>query len=425
VEYLTLTIGLTGSIAIIFLSPVYGFILYCATLLLYPPVPFYLGSLNFTVDRIVILAVFARILCDGKLLKKFRFIWLDALIVYYFIAQFVSGTIMVDFMKLLENRLGGFFDCALPYFAIRIIIRNRAIYRKFLQGILCVGVVLAIASAVESLGGYKVYAVIWPTDHGQRWGLSRAVVTFSTAISLGMALAMLGAICTGLIAESGNNRIFYLVGLVIFGVGVFFTLSSGPYLSAILSVGFMMIYRIRYHWRKIVTILVIALLFVEIVSDRHFYSVADRFTFSTTTAWYRARLFEVAIIEGGMSDHWLFGYGFEDPRWCDRIDGRDYTDIVNHYLVILARYGILGFMFFGCILWVSIRSVVLAIKAAGRSPDTWMIWCLMAGLFGILLTMNTAALFGKIVRLFYIVIGLCANSSLLVLRQGPQFHRTQ
>jgi len=395
------------------LTPVYGLILYCAMLLLYPPIPFYLGSLNFTVDRIAILAVFARILCDHKLLKKFRFIWLDALIVYYFIAQFISGIIMVDFIRLLENRLGGFFDCALPYFAIRIIIRNRIIYRKFLQGILCVGVVLAIAAAVESLGGYKVYAVIWPNEHGQRWGFPRAVVTFSTAISLGMALAMLGAICTGLIAESGNHRVFYFVGLVILGAGVIFTLSSGPYLLAILAVGFMMIYRIRYHWRKIVTILIVALLLVEIISDRHFYSVIDRFTFSTATTWYRARLFEVAIFDGGMNDHWLFGYGFEDPRWCDKVDGRDYTDIVNHYLVILARYGILGLMFLGGILWVSIKSLVIAIKAAGRSSDTWMLWCLMSGFFGMLLVMNSAALFGKTVCLFYIVIGLCANSSAL------------
>jgi hypothetical protein len=41
---------------------------------------------------------------------------------------------------------------------------------------------------------------------------------------------------------------------------------------------------------------------VEIISNRHFYDVFGDFTVNPVTAWYRSRLIDVALFEGGMSD---------------------------------------------------------------------------------------------------------------------------
>ena len=82
---------------------------------------------------------------------------------------------------------------------------------------------------------------------------------------------------------------------------------------------------------------------VEIISNRHFYDVISRFTFSGSSAWYRSRLIEVALFQGGMSGHWLTGYGWGvDPGWGAIIYGRPRSDIINQYLLVLCKYGLVG-----------------------------------------------------------------------------------
>lgn len=47
--------------------------------------------------------------------------------------------------------------------------------------------------------------------------------------------------------------------------------------------------------------------------NRHFYNVIGGFTINPATAWHRTRLIEVVLFEGGVSDHWLTGFGWSDP----------------------------------------------------------------------------------------------------------------
>jgi O-antigen ligase len=133
--------------------------------------------------------------------------------------------------------------------------------------------------------------------------------------------------------------------------------------------------------------------------------------------WYRSRLIDVALFEGGMSDHWLVGYGNQDLHWGARIDGRSYTDVVNHYLVILSRYGLVGLIPFLILITVVIVRLVRTFKQNNTPPDAWMLWCFSGTIIAIFFTINTVMLFGPPRTLFYILLALSAQLPSYVARR--------
>jgi len=156
---------------------------------------------------------------------------------------------------------------------------------------------------------------------------------------------------------------------------------------------------------------------VEIISNRHFYDVLGGFTFSSRTAWYRSKLIDVALFEGGMSGHWLTGFGYNvDPGWASRIDGRDHTDTVNHYLLVLQRFGLVGLLPFLAMNVVVIKKLVDAYKASILDSDKWLVWCLLAGLFGLSGAFISVSLFGQPTTIYYMMIGFAGVMPMVVSR---------
>ncbi|GAJ20755.1 unnamed protein product, partial [marine sediment metagenome] len=173
------------------------------------------------------------------------------------------------------------------------------------------------------------------------------------------------------------------VGVGLMVVGIFSSMSSGPMLAAILSILFIVFYRWRKYWKPVAIIIIVMCGSVEVISNRHFYDILGGFTLVPATAWYRSKLIDVALFEGGMSGHWLTGYGlFVDPGWGPLIDGRDHTDAVNHYVLILARYGLIGLVPFLVMCTMAVKRLIDAYKASIYDSDKWLVWCLSAGLFG-------------------------------------------
>jgi len=122
-----------------------------------------------------------------------------------------------------------------------------------------------------------------------------------------------------------------------------------------------------------------------------------------------------------MSGHWLTGYGFADPGWGAKIDGNR-TDIANHYLLELCRYGLVGLVLFLAVLFTSVKRLFSGFWQITIDADRWLIWCIGASLFGVLLTFNSVALFGMPMVMLYVIFGLCANLFTLVnVQPNPQF----
>jgi len=419
VEIVTILIGAAAVVMVFLLSPLRGLIVFIAALAWYPSflaVP--IGTIDITVSRMVILAFFVKLLLQGRLTRQLRLEKIDKLIIVYFMAEVLAGATTANSIgQFLENRSGAMFDMLLPYFAVRLAVRNKQEYLSLLKAILVIAVPLAAFGLWQCLTGnnpfgflWKYYA--WAADTSftpmHRSGFFRANVVFPHPIMYGLFFAMFGPVCMSLLRQPRPKRPTYYAGLAAMGVGVFASMSGGPMFASMLALSFILFYRYRKFWRLAVGSVVAMCLILEVVSNRHFYDVIGPFTFSASTAWYRSRLIEVAFFEGGMSGHWLTGYGQADPGWGPRIDFREFTDIVNHYILILARYGLVGLIPFIVVLVAVFKKLIEALRMSVSEEDRWLAWCVLAAMFGILGSFFTVSLFGQPVVVFYMIMGFGA-----------------
>lgn len=407
----TLLLGATGCLLVLLLRPVYGLAVYIILSMWYPYCvgTVSVGTIDFSVGRIVIIALFAKIFFSTNLTENFKVIWFDRLVVILFAAEVIAGLTTIETMRLFEYRSGDFFDMALPYFAVRLIITSKEQYISLLKAIAWAGGILAVFGFYESLTGHNILSL------GRNLSIPeirmnyfhRAQTTFRHAIYFGVFSAMVGALCIGLVKNLKKNKLVYkiLVGLMF--LGCFSSMSSGGLLAmagVLLFIGF---FRYRYYWKQAIVGVIMMCSIVEVISNRHFYDVIDWFTFNSANSWYRTRLFEVAFFEGGMSSHWLTGYGMADPMWCDKIDMRDHTDMVNHYLMKLCRYGLVGFIPFCAVIVTAIKELFKGFWAIQDDSDRWLIWCIAGGLFGVLLAFNSVSLFGQPMIMLFMMFGSC------------------
>jgi hypothetical protein len=346
-------------------------------------------------------------------------------VVIYFLCQVIAGTFTTSSLGVfLENRAGAAFDMVLPYFAVRILIRSKQQYLVLLKGILIIAAPLVIVGLYQcitgdNLMGFLVKYNAWTVNQGyiptSRLGFYRATVVFSHSIMYGLFFAMFGPVCAGLLKSVKKDKTLYWIGLGLMGVGIFSSMSSGPMLAALLSVSFMALYWCRKYWKPITIAIIVMCGTVEIISNRHFYDVLGDATLNPTTAWYRSRLIDVALFEGGMSGHWLTGFGYDvDPGWNASIDGRGHTDMVNHYLLILSRFGLIGFIPFLTMNVMVIKRLVDAYKASIRDSDKWLVWCLSAALFSLGTAFVSVSLFGQPATIYYMMLGFAGVMPVIV-----------
>jgi hypothetical protein len=435
---ITLTIAAIASVLVFLLTPIYGLIVYLIALAYYPSyITVKVGTLDFSVTRIVIIAIYANLFLRSDLIKHFRLSRLDWLMIIYFVGQYFAGMLTSYPPKILENRSGEAFDALLPYFAVRMIIRNKGDYLALLKSALVIAAPLAIVGLYQCITGdnpagffRKYYAWGPGTVYSPfaRSGFFRANVTFSHPIMLGLLFATFGPICAGILPIAGKYRILCWLGLLLMGVGVFSSMSSGPVLAALVATAFIAFYRFRRYWKMAVAAIVFMCLSVEIISNRHFYYYPTRFTFDAGTAWYRGRLIDVALFEGGMSGNWLIGYGIgtnaatvASVDWGQKIPGWGPVDLVNHYLLILFNFGLMGLIPFLAIIATTIQKLRQAFRSALLDQDKWLIWCLAASLVGLLFAFFSVSLHaGQSTTFFFILLGLCGAMPLIVANRNSE-----
>ena len=129
-EAVTLLLAAVGCLLVLCLRPIYGLVVYVILSMWHPYCvgTVSVGTIDFSVGRIVIIAFFVKIFLSTDFATKFKVIWLDRLVVILFVAEIVAGFTTTEPMRLIEYRSGDFFDMALPYFAVRLIITNKGQY---------------------------------------------------------------------------------------------------------------------------------------------------------------------------------------------------------------------------------------------------------------------------------------------------------
>lgn len=425
-------VAFMGSLLIVAVKkPVQALAIFAGLLLLFPqhlmaPV----GGADFNISRLCILALWARILFRDHAMRRLKFNIVDFWVLVLYLGQMIALTRTVPPSIFLMRHAGAFFDTVMIYFAFRALLRTREDLYALTKGLVMVAMplgIMGIMQAVTHRNPVDVYtfqpSIVDPRLF--RHGLYRADASFGNYIGFGMYFAAMAPLAFGLLAR--RTWSWFKVGLALscIGIGLISAMSSGPLFTVFAALGTVVLYHYRSFWRPALVVLVFLCLVVEFISNRHFYYIPTRFAFNSETAYYRIGLYEEAF-GGGMSGHWLFGYGYVGVG-----PGNDNTnffwqhmDFTSIYIHQLAWYGLMAFIPFCCMTWCYFRRLYAASSLVRKTEDMWMLWCWSACLIGWAIGMLAVAPVAQMRDLYYLFIAVAVNMP-LVLAGAPQPAQTR
>ena len=407
------------------LRPVQSLIVYLLVLMLYPSyLAVEIGTAQVTAGRVVGTLLLVRALV-GTWHARVRLRTLDWLVIGLYGWGTFALLVTEGGFPVIENRVGVLMDMVFPYLAARLIVKDKDDLLTVAKWAAAIVVLLAVLGVVESVSGWspyaqmKNYAVIKSTGGpvGQRWGLYRAEGPVGLHIAFGMCfVALLPLILTQ--AREQSWKLGWATAVIAAVAGTFSSMSGGPLLCF-----FVFAVCVGLSWRptlvKPALILTgLLLLAIEIASTRHFYYVLSRLAFDSRTAWYRARLIDVAFEK--LPDYWLLGYGWAKPNWGMEIDMRQLTDILNEYILQAAAYGAMAAVLFVGIIWKSISRLRDAYKWADSALVRKSAWYFGSMVVGFAAALCSVGLLGTAQVLFYTVMGVIGADVFNSVRQAPR-----
>lgn len=341
-----------------------------------------LGPISLPIYRMLLFVGLARVVAKGERFSGSLNV-IDKLI--------IGWGIWIVFASLFHTGTGGsgpiyasgfVFNFAVVYFLIRIWCTDL----KQIEGIVVATAFMlapiAIEMVMEKITKINYFSMFGGVPHETafREGKYRAQGPFMHPILAGTV----GAVCLPLfIGILKRNRIAGIVGIVS-GLGMTVaSASSGPIMSALAGGFAVAMWRYR-HLTKLARMgAVVGYFAFQIVTGQPGYYIMKRIDLSGgSTGYFRARLIESA--HEHIDEWWLFGTD-RTRHWMDTgvSASPDHTDITNYYLGIGVTAGLVGMVLFIVILIVAFRWVgIVCRNCFERSPaDSFMIWCLGAGMF--------------------------------------------
>ncbi|MCX7013766.1 MAG: hypothetical protein NTW86_14630 [Candidatus Sumerlaeota bacterium] len=413
----------------LFSNPVAALSWFCVGLFCYPQqVVLNFGAADFSLARVLIIPLLAIQILRQGLWRTFRWNRIDTLVVVTFVCQSLALLANERLMKIAERQSGNCFDTVLVYFAVRLAIRSLPDALQFVKHLMMMGSVLAVLGVVHAVTHRNptafLYGPFWTGDppYMMRHGFQRADVTFGSSIGLGMFLAALAPLSISLRAPARLPRSTPYLFLSFMILGTAASMSSGPLFTIVVSLSLMAFYPLRNHWRFFLFVFIAMCFFLEIYSNSHFYYILTRFAFSTENAYYRIGVYEEAF-GGGMTGHWLFGYGligFDQYRNPIGFNWEHY-DITSLFIGILIKHGLLGTVPFLALTILYFRRLACAFRLAASSPTRWFVWCLSSTMIGWSVGTLTVAPIGSLLPFFFILIALSGIAPALVAAAGPTF----
>lgn len=251
----------------------------------------------------------------------------------------------------LEAAIAVFIDMGLAYFVARVFVRNLRSYRYFVRIALIIAAITAVFGLVEMVTGYSIvraaYHALFPKVHSvhlveQRLSLYRALATFRVEILFGLYCMTVFAlaVCVNPYHLKFGPKL-YKVCLILCVLGVFASLSSGPWLGLALCI-FCLAYSqitrdIRSRWKLLLFGIVLSFLFLSIVSNRGPIKLVISYLAVVPQTGY-GRLVMWECIWALVPEYWPLGWGWGSD-W-PRHEWYIWSSIDSFYGVLLVRSGI-------------------------------------------------------------------------------------
>jgi hypothetical protein len=321
----------------------------------------------------------------------------------------------LGFGKGLENACSVLIDMGMAYFVARVAVHNLACYRYYVRIVLIIAAISAGFSLIEMFTGYSLinaaYHMFFPKVvnvhlDAKRLGLYRATSTFRVEILFGLYCAVIFALAVCIKPGILNmRRGIYKICLVLCILGVFASLSSGPWLVLAMCFFCFAYDRVtgntRNKWKILLLIVGLGLLFIGLVSNRGpLKLVINYLTLDSHSGYVRMAMWE--CVWALMKNYWMLGWGWSG-NWPRSVNWYTWSSIDSFYAVYLVRSGvfavlsIVGFLTYSWykLSYFSERNRVSASEARG--------WVL--GTVCLFTAALTVAIFGNLIFATYFLLG--------------------
>jgi hypothetical protein len=314
-----------------------------------------------------------------------------------------------------SQMIGRGLDTVLMYYVARMALSTDADMKGFYRVLAATAMLMCVLGVYEAItwkSPYHRFVDVAARIQGYseiRFGMLRAQGSAQNSIYFGLAMSVILGMVWSFRGYTVSRTIGHLIALSAL-MAALSSLSSGPWLAVAALAVFNFYYQ-KVHWIKpTLWLLLVLATIVEVASNRHFYQLIDYLALDPHTAWYRTRLLEIAVSQ--WRDYWLVGVGSDWPHhWAGLLDGRQYIDVVNNFVIIALYGGAPALVLFVSGHVVAIKMAVKRLNGEIKVERRMIVFGLAATLLAIDFASLSVGLFGPSLLLSHIVLGLLVSLS--------------
>lgn len=411
--------GLTAAVACFFVGiilmvrPSFALGMIILAMLIYPEfMRISIGPAAMSVPRLAALVLLIKLFAVGRH-KHTEFHKVDKIVIVLWIWLVVAALIAGGPYT---ERIGRVFDTVVMYLVARYSILTIDDIKGFIPPLAITAIIMGIQGAIETtttITPYQMFDRFLTTYKGEefRLGFMRAKSSTQVHIYYGMAMVLLTGFIWSLRGYIRPPFMNYVLLLVAF-VGALSSMSSGPWLAAIFLLFFNAYIAKVSLIKPSLWLLLLLCVVMEVGSNRHFYYLIQYIALSEVTAYYRARLIEVFLIN--WSDWWMIGTGASDLwHWAQQMDGRQHLDIVNYYVLMGTYGGLPAVVMYIVTHAIAIRRLTSAWRRTDEKRRRNLVFGLGATLMAIDSASLSASLFGPPLLLSHILLGMAISVAIM------------
>jgi len=360
--------------------------------------------------------------------------WPDRLLLIYLILTFLLELRETSFTDTLRLGFYEFTDIFLPYYVASRGIKDFNQLKEVMIAFVLACFVVGVIGVFEFSQSWLLYnslrdalGVSWESGvYLARGDYLRAVASLGQPIVFGFAM-MVGLGFYLFITQSIKKRMIRRLGLALIIAGLFSSLSKGPWIGAIILV--VVFLATRPNVTKYFAILsIVALLALGMMQSIPGVEKIIKLlpligNTDTENIDYRSELIDKSMILINKNPFFGAANIRSTPEMKEMIQGEGIVDIVNTYLEIALRYGLVGLsLFAGFFLLILLNIYKSMRRIADNKSEVYLCGrSLIASLIGILITISTVSSIILIPYIYWSVAGLMISYSRILRSQESIF----
>lgn len=369
------------------------------------------GTLHFTILRILLLVGWIRIITRGEL-SDIKLAAIDKV----FLAWIIIGTVLFainrGFVQSLVGRLGHVYNTIGIYFLVRSLVRDVDDIVRTIKIFAIIILPLALLFAVEQVTGRNPFSVLGgvPEITDVREGRLRCQGPFEHPILAGTFGATAMPLFAGLWVFNGGNRRLAAAAFVAATEIVIASSSSGPLLAYIAGVLGLLIWQYRSKMKYILRGLLVSLVILHLIMKAPVWFLAARIgDLIGGGGWYRSALIDAAIEH--FNEWWLMGTAYT-AHWMPTSLALypNKADITNQFVAEGISGGIIELFLFIWLLVECFKAVGSAThnEAKLSPPERFLSWSIGCALLGHVTSFFSVSYFDQIIIFLCLIVAMTA-----------------